>query len=487
MTDRELEARLEAFYRTEAGDTETAPLALRRDVVAIPRTIPERARWFGRRRPLTLLAAAALLLVGGAMAAGSGLVKLPSLVPPEPAPSLPVAVASPTAGPTISPAPTATPAAVPPRAPSWTATGDMGFSPAWHLAALLPGGTVLMMDAGPRCPDWNTDHTDCNFVTAAQFDPVAGSWTAAQKLVTAVRDGDVRVPMPLPDGRVLLVGCASAIAYDPGTQTLTAAPGGPRGHNYCSVTRLLDGRMLIAGGTNDAGRTVATAGLYDPATGSWAATGSMGTPRQSYSATLLPDGKVLVVGGIDSSGVSASAELYDPAAGTWTSTGSMATPRAGFTATLLPDGRVLVAGGGKSVADKNGSVFVVASAELYDPASGTWTATGSMVTPREGHTATLLPDGRVLVTGGLRSSLKWNEQLVTSADSAELYDPASGTWTRTASMVAPREGHTATLLPAGRVLVAGGIDPHGNTDPSGNGTYKALLTSAELYDPGTGQ
>jgi photosystem II stability/assembly factor-like uncharacterized protein len=112
MTDRELEARLRAFYRTEVSEGETAPLALRRDVGAIPRATPRPARWFGRGRGLTLLAAAALLLVGGAMAAGSGLVKLPSLVPPQPAPSLPVAVASPTAGPTsvtatIAPSPTA--------------------------------------------------------------------------------------------------------------------------------------------------------------------------------------------------------------------------------------------------------------------------------------------------------------------------------------------------------------------------------------------
>ena len=110
MTDRELEARLRAFYLTEVGEGETASLALRRDVAAIPRTIPQRARWFGRGRGLTLLAAAALLLVGGAMAAGSGLVKLPSVVPPQPAPTLPAAVASPspaaeTPGPVASPSP----------------------------------------------------------------------------------------------------------------------------------------------------------------------------------------------------------------------------------------------------------------------------------------------------------------------------------------------------------------------------------------------
>ena len=122
MTDRELEARLQAFYRTEAGEDAAAPLAMRRDVAAIPRTIPQRARWFRRGRPLTLLAAAALLLVGGAIAAGSGLVRLPSLVPPEPAPSLAVVA---TASPAVessspisspSPAPSETAPVVPPAA-----------------------------------------------------------------------------------------------------------------------------------------------------------------------------------------------------------------------------------------------------------------------------------------------------------------------------------------------------------------------------------
>ena len=103
MNDHELEARLRGFYRGEVGEGETAPLALRRDVAAIPRTIPRPARWFGRGRGLTLLAAAALLLAGGAVAAGSGLVKLPSVVPPVPAPTLPVAVASPTSVPSAGP------------------------------------------------------------------------------------------------------------------------------------------------------------------------------------------------------------------------------------------------------------------------------------------------------------------------------------------------------------------------------------------------
>ena len=113
---------------------------------------------------------------------------------------------------------------------------------------------------------------------------------------------------------------------------------------------------------------------------------------------MLPNGKVLVAGGYDGSGSLASAELYDPASGTWTATGSLATARYAHTATLLPNGKVLVAGG----YDGSG---ILASAELYDPASGTWTATGSLATARDDHTATLLPNGKVLVAGGYSQRL----------------------------------------------------------------------------------
>jgi hypothetical protein len=172
---------------------------------------------------------------------------------------------------------------------------------------------------------------------------------------------------------------------------------------------------------------------------------------------LLPSGKVLVAAGLSGPGSlpDASAELYDPASGTWTATGSLNTARYIHTATLLPNGKVLVAGG------QNGDL---ASAELYDPASGTWTATGSLNTARYDHTATLLPNGKVLVAGGANST--------DTLASAELYDPTSGTWTATGSLNTAREFHTASLLPNGNVLVAGGLDIFGGA-----------LASAELYGP----
>jgi WD40 repeat protein len=195
--------------------------------------------------------------------------------------------------------------------------------------------------------------------------------------------------------------------------------------------------------------------------GTWTATGSLNTAREYHTATLLPDGKVLVAGGYDGNGfMLASAELYHPASGTWGATGSLHTERDFHTATLLPNGKVLVAGGFTFTSG------FIASAELYDPATGTWTATGSLATAHYLHTATLLPNGKVLVAGGADSS--------GFLASAELYDPATGTWTATGTLATPRYFHTATLLPNGKVLVAGGYDAGG------------ALASAELYDPASG-
>jgi WD40 repeat protein len=199
-----------------------------------------------------------------------------------------------------------------------------------------------------------------------------------------------------------------------------------------------------------------------PAAPSWTATGAMMEARPGHTATLLLNGKVLVAGGYDPSfgdtvAMVATAELYDPATGSWTATGPMLEGRYAHTATLLADGRVLVAGGFNA--------GLLASAELYDPATGTWSATGSMLEPRVYYTATLLPDGNVLVAGTFYGSSDGPYSLA----SAELYNPVRGSWIATGSMAHARGLQTATLLRNGRVLVAGG---------SGDGQ-----TNGELYDP----
>jgi hypothetical protein len=185
--------------------------------------------------------------------------------------------------------------------------------------------------------------------------------------------------------------------------------------------------------------------------------------RSNNTATLLLNGRVLIAGN------PAAAELYDPTTGNFTMTGSLALSRAGATATLLDDGRVLIAGGNPwSEIDPYFACGAGNSAELYDPSTGTFIPTGSMTTARAYHTATRLDDGRVLIAGGY--------DCTHYAASAELYDPKSGTFSATGSMAQARYGDTATPLLDGRVLIAGGSS--GYPHPG--------FASAELYDPATG-
>ena len=268
----------------------------------------------------------------------------------------------------------------------------------------------------------------------------------------------------LPDGRVLVAGglntavgssdagiLASAELYDPASGTFTPTGDLTAPREVPTATLLPNGLVLIAGGwgSRTASRALASAELYDPASGTFTPTGDLATPRAWATATLLSDGRVLIAGGTGRSGDTlASAELYDPASGTFTPTGNLAEPRGYHTATLLPGGRVLIAGGGHD----RGSPLT--SAELYDPASGTFTPTGNLAAARVDHTATLLPNGRVLVAGGWKIEGGNTDGSVLA--SAELYDPASGTFTLTGDMTVARVYHTDTLLPGGRVLIAGG-------------------------------
>jgi hypothetical protein len=214
--------------------------------------------------------------------------------------------------------------------------------------------------------------------------------------------------------------------------------------------------------------------------GSFKATGNMTTARYQHTATLLSNGNVLIVGGVGetwSQGLPsynpmASAELYDPTAGTFTATGSMAAARVNHTATLLSNGTrtdtVLITGG-----TNNYDTFfpILASAELYDPAAWKFTAIGSMTARRSSHTATLLPNGQVLIAGGDNT----DSGVLTSA---ELYDPSTGTFAATGNMTVGRAGHTATLLGNGKVLVVGGWNSVAG--------HSVNLASAELYDPAAG-
>jgi hypothetical protein len=253
--------------------------------------------------------------------------------------------------------------------------------------------------------------------------------------------------------------------------TETASMSEPRsGH---AATLLADGRVLIVGGGVGGD---ASAELFDPSKGTFAPTGSMTTPRYGATATLLSSGKVLITGGF---GPEDGSELYNPSIGTFSETGSMAVPRILHTATLLNNGKVLITGGMDRSA---GDGAAVQSAELYDPSTGTFSLTGSMLTDRAQHTATLLHSGEVLIAGG------WNGHLDDAADDppwdplfAELFDPSNGTFRSIGSMSTTRISHKAVSLSDGKVLMLGGI-------PIPQNIHEQLPAPAyaELYDPATG-
>ncbi|HEV7804602.1 MAG TPA: kelch repeat-containing protein [Solirubrobacteraceae bacterium] len=233
-----------------------------------------------------------------------------------------------------------------------------------------------------------------------------------------------------------------------------------------AATVLANGRVLVTGGSNASG-IVASAQLYDPVSATWSVAGSMHEARAHHTATLLKSGKVLVTG-VDLNQGSATeyagtAELYDPARNTWSPAASMSAIRSGHTATLLGNGKVLVTGGSGSFDLDLGHGFS-SSAELYDPVRNTWSPTAGMSRARVGLTATLLASGKVLVAGG-------NDDFEGDRASAELYNPVSATWSPAARMSTARTHHAATRLANGKVLVTGGLD-----DPS-------VMATAELYDP----
>lgn len=230
-----------------------------------------------------------------------------------------------------------------------------------------------------------------------------------------------------------------------------------------TATKLPGGRVLVVGGISGGGQ--ASAELYTPSTGTWTQTGSLRNGRGGHTATILPNGSVLVVGGYNGIRPLSSAEIYDPASGTWRETGSLTVGRDEHTATLLTDGRVLVVGG-YSNRDE-----ALDSAEIYDPATGVWTQVGArMQTARYDHTASVISGGRVLVAGGLTDNPISGE---TTTDTAEVFDPATGTWSSVGTLNVGRYAHTATVLENGKVFVAGGRHD------------TARLSSTEQFDPST--
>ncbi|HEY3354648.1 MAG TPA: kelch repeat-containing protein [Polyangia bacterium] len=390
-----------------------------------------------------------------------------------------------------------------------------GTSAACPPDTVLPPSTVCRAATGPEDrPEYCTGLSGvCPPAgTPQQADACTAMASSSAPLATARRD---HVAIALTDGRVLVAGgvgtsvsLGSTELYTPatGAWTTTAAMSASRqGH---TVTPIDDGTVLVTGGQDADGYYQATADTYIAPNGSWCATKPLVTARAGHTATRLgADGtaygkKVLVTGGMGCTPPTpppgprppgwpeycaggtllATADIHDTDTGAWTATGALLTARQGHTATLLGNGKLLVAGGHAGCVtttcyDGTGQAYSccpaasggLASAELYNPATGTWTATGSLATARYEHTATLLGDGRVLVVGGINNVVpgQWGSDALATA---EVYDPVAGTWSAAAPLATARHAHTATLLANGKVVVAGGMG-------------KQPLASTEVYNP----
>lgn len=332
---------------------------------------------------------------------------------------------------------------------------------AQHVAVGLGDGRVLLATGSANISTFSW--------TAEVYDAATG---------TSTETGELRLGMAgstalrLADGRVLLAGGQSnfrdredlVAVWDPADGRWTEPGALAQARAGHALALLYDGRVLVTGGEwlGRAPGSVATEELLDPDAGATHPTAGspMVQPRAFHTATVLGGGRVLVAGGLNSfsGGDAVEAELFDPATETFTYTGSLAHPRGGHAAVRLGDGRVLVVGG------LDAAWTYVAEAELWDPDTGAFTPAGALTTPRADHTATLLADGRVLVAGGTDAD-------GTRLDTVELWDPATRAFTPgPARLGAARALHTATALPDGRVLVVGGEDGH------------AALRQAEVYE-----
>jgi hypothetical protein len=325
--------------------------------------------------------------------------------------------------------------------PTFASAGTLERPRRVHTAAALHDGGVLIVGG-----------FNASYVPEAELFDAAGGFRVTDSLnvprirptATVLRDGRVLVAGGGVTGS--FTGTNVAELYDPeaGTFTITDAMGDARtGH---VATLLADGRVLVVGGRDETDAPVATAEIYDPASGQFSFTGEMAVGRVEPGIATLPDGRVLIVGGSNANVAGGpyllSAEIYDPATGTFGSGGLMATARSRPVTMLLPTGRVLVYGGWA-----NGNVF---TSELYDPATGTFSSTGS--TSIEHATAGLFPDGKVLVMGDGPGN-------PSGPGYGELYDPAAGSFSYPLALpFSSRAGATATMLPGGDLLLVSGDD-----------------------------
>lgn len=379
----------------------------------------------------------------------------------------------------------------------WFPVTAMSEPRADQTATLLADGDVLVAGGYNGFTPAGGSHMSLR--SAEVFDPATGGWTQTGQMLVG-RSG--QVASLLPHGDVLVVGgwempkggeyVRTAELYDPISNTWTAAPVPAEMEESLSLTTLPNGMVLLLGvfGTDLFNQT-AGAAIYDPSSNTWTRVASPKLLRHGATVTLLPDGDVLVIGGSHSEPAPfpvdniytllASVEEFDPATDTWSEVASMGHARMNEAATLMADGEVLVAGGTYDVnSGENDELDSLRGTESYDPATNRWRARAPTLLPRAQDTATLMPNGDVLVAGGYDCGggvgcLGYGGSGdCCGASSAEVYDPASNTWEYTDPVLSGSE-HTATLLGDGGVFVTGG-----NVGPVSG--YE--LSSAEIYTVG---
>ena len=335
---------------------------------------------------------------------------------------------------------------------TWAPTGAMRSARDGHTATVLANGKILA--AGGT-------NNGVALTSAELYNPTAGTWASTGSMNVG---RTLARAVLLSNGSVLVMGgcvndCLSATTnsaeiYNPIAGTFSATGSMVQARAEFGTTLLANGQVLVVGGCTayDANGCLAVttkAEIYNPATGTWKATGALRGARHAMTATLLASGKVLVAGGATAAmDAINSSEIYDPTAKTWTLGLKMVTARSDYASIMLGTGKVLFTGG------ENINGVSINKAELYNPSTGTFTATGNMTATREEHTAVLLANGNVLVSGGNKKTLTTQTPLA----SAELYNPTNGTWTATGRMSNTRAGHTSTVLHNGNVVNAGGSD-----------------------------
>ena len=305
-----------------------------------------------------------------------------------------------------------------------------------------------------------------SFVLRASLPQVAtGSWGTANSM-SSLHDGGCAVV--LQDGRILVGGGSDAsgatakveIFNTDGSWSSAPPMLSPRTHQACAA--LQDGQVLVAGGTTTGGGVTNSAEIFDPVANAWSQLSPMSEARAGATTSLLQDGRVLLAGGQTTAGPSNGMEIFDPSSQTFNFAGTMSASRQDAATVLLQDGRVLIVGG--SGVDANGNPVTLGSSDIYDPGTGSVSPGPTLVTARSKHSATMQLDGKVAVIGGNDGS--------NDLASIEVYDPlAAGNFAvAAASLVTPRSGHLAFLLPKNnQVLVVGGQS--GGVD----------MATAELY------